>query len=96
VLYLSAILAATPVAELRNSQRALQMIQGVSYAGEDPTAFEIRAAAQAGSGDFAGSVKNEREAIALATKLEWNLAPLNERLVRYESRQPWYGDLLAF
>lgn len=96
MLYLSALLAATPVTDLRDSKRALQLVQGANRLSDDPTPFEIRAAAQAGSGDFTAAVKNEREAIALATKLEWNLAPLNERLARYESRQPWYGELLAF
>lgn len=96
MLYLSALLAATPVAELRDPNRALQLVKGANRVRDDPTPFEIRAAAQAGSGDFAAAVRNEREAVAMATKLEWNLAPLNERLARYESRQPWYGDLLAF
>jgi len=31
----------------------------------------------------------------MATRLKWDLAPLNERLAHYESRQPWYGDLLG-
>jgi len=96
MLYLSALLAATPVAELRDSKRALQLVDGAHSLRGDPTPFEIRAAAQAASADFAAAVRNEREAIALATKLQWDLAPLDERLVRYESRQPWYGDLLAF
>jgi hypothetical protein len=61
----------------------------------DPTMFEIRAAAQAASGAFADAVGSERRAIDMATKLNWDLAPLNERLAHYESRQPWYGDLLG-
>ena len=96
MLYLSALLAATPVTELRNPQRALQLIHGVDALSEDPTPFEIRAAAQAASGGFAAAVKDQRKAIALATSLSWDLTPLSERLTRYESRQPWYGNLLAF
>jgi TPR repeat protein len=94
-LYLAAVLAATPVTELRNPQRALQLIHGVDAVSEDPTPFEIRAAAQAASGKFADAVRDQRKAIALATSLGWNLAPLKERLARYESRQAWYGNLLT-
>ncbi len=94
-LYLAAVLAATPVTELRNPQRAMQLIHSVDAVGEDPTPFEIRAAAQAASGGFADSVRDQRKAIALATSLGWDLAPLKERLARYESHLAWYGNLLA-
>jgi hypothetical protein len=30
-----------------------------------------------------------------AKRLKWDLAPLNERLARYQSGQPWYGNLLV-
>jgi hypothetical protein len=33
-------------------------------------------------------------AIDQAKRLKWDLAPLNERLARYESGQAWYGNLL--
>jgi len=44
----------------------------------------------------AAAVKSEQCAIGQAQKLEWDLAPLNERLARYQSGQPWTGYLLTF
>ena len=67
--------------------------KGRSGVSTDPTVFEIRAAAQAASGAFADAVGSERRAIAMGSRLNWDLGPLNERLARYESRQAWYGDL---
>jgi TonB family protein len=94
--YLSALLAATPVEEMRDPKRALSLLAKVKAdVSTDPTVFEIRAAAQAASAAFADAVGSERRAIAMATKLNWDLAPLNERLARYESKQAWYGDLLG-
>ena len=94
--YLSALLAATPVEEMRDPKRALSLLEKVKAdVSTDPTVFEIRAAAQAASEAFADAVGSERQAIAMATRLKWDLAPLNERLAHYESRQPWYGDLLG-
>src|SRR5579862_964666 len=31
----------------------------------------------------------------MASDLHWNLAPLHERLARYQARQPWYGNLFG-
>jgi|GEM_PF-2285226 len=94
--YLSALLAATPVEEMRDPKRALSLLEKVKAdVSTDPAVFEIRAAAQAASGAFEDAVSSERRAIAMATKLKWDLEPLNERLAHYESRQPWYGDLLG-
>jgi TonB family protein len=94
--YLSALLAATAVDELRDPKRALSLLDKVRVdVSGNPTAFEIRAAAQAASGAFADAVTSERRAIAEASRLKWDLAPLNERLAHYESRQPWYGNLLG-
>jgi TonB family protein len=94
--YLSALLAATPVEAMRDPRRALSLIDKVKAdVSTDPTVSEIRAAAQAASGAFAEAVGSERRAIAMATRLNWDLAPLTERLAHYESRQPWYGDLLG-
>jgi TonB family protein len=94
--YLSALLAATPVEAIRDPKRALSLLDRVKAdVSTDPTMFEIRAAAQAASGAFAEAVGSERRAIAIATKLSWDLAPLSERLARYASMQAWYGDLLG-
>jgi len=38
---------------------------------------------------------SERRAIEIASRLGWELAPLNERLARYPAHQPWYGNLLV-
>jgi len=94
--YLAALLAATPVAELRDPKRALALLDKVRGDEHDnPTAVEVRAAALAASGAVTDAVKQERHAIAMAAALHWDLAPLNERLTHYESGQPWYGDLLG-
>jgi TPR repeat protein len=96
-LYLSAMLAAAPESDARDPKRALALLdevfRGVS---DDPTAFEIRAAAQASAGQFPEAVKSERKAVSMAGHLRWNLAPLNDRLAHYTANQPWYGDLLDF
>ena len=94
--YLAALLAATPVEGLRDPKRALSLLEKVwKDVSDNPTAFEIRAAAQAASGAFADALRSERRAIATAENLKWDLGPLNERLAHYGSQQPWYGELLA-
>jgi uncharacterized protein len=96
-LYLAALLAAAPAKEMRDPNRALTLIQQVfKDEDDDPAAFEVRAAAQASTGMFADAVKSQRRAISMAERLSWDLTPLKERLARYESNQPWYGDLLVF
>lgn len=94
--YLSALLAATPAEELRDAKRALALLEKLREDERDnPTAVEIRAAALAASGAYGDAVKKERRAISMASSLSWDLAPLNERLARYEAGQPWYGNLLG-
>lgn len=94
--YLSALLAATPVATLRDPKRALTLLDKVRGEERDnPTAVEVRAAALAASGGFSDAVKKERKAISMASALQWDLVPLNERLERYQAGQPWYGNLLG-
>jgi TonB family protein len=96
-LYLAALLAAAPGEGARDPKRALALLDEV-FRGvkDDPTAFEIRAAAQASSGDFWEAVKSQRRAISMAQNLKWDVAPLNERLAHYTAKQPWYGALLEF
>ena len=94
-LYLAALLATAPFAEERDPARALVLVDDVFRSVEDdPTAYEIRAAAQAARGDFENAVKSQRKAVSLARVLGWDLAPLNERLASYAARRPWQGDLL--
>lgn len=96
-LYLSALLAATPVTGLRDPARALQLLESVKAdLRGDPAEREIRAAAQASAGDFSRAASSERDAIGTAKRLHWDLAPLNERLASYEHQQAWFGNLLAF
>jgi uncharacterized protein len=96
-LYLAALLAAAPDAEARDSKRALALVEEV-FRGvdDDPTAFEVRAAAEASTGDFKAALKSENKAIAMALRLSWDVTPLSERLTHYTANQPWYGALLDF
>jgi TonB family protein len=96
-LYLAALLAAAPDATTRDPRRALELL-GEVFPGvnDDPTAFEIRAAAHASAGQFDDAVKSERSALHMARALKWDLAPLNARLSQYVAKQPWYGNLLEF
>jgi uncharacterized protein len=96
-LYLAALLAATPDAASRDPGRALKLLDEVFRGvNDDPTAFEIRAAAHASAGQFEDAVKSERKAVAMAQALKWDVAPLNERLSHYVVKQAWYGTLLEF
>ncbi len=96
-LYLSALLATTPVADGGDPKRAMSLIDEV-FKGvkDDPTAHEIRAAAQANMGDYAAAVASEIQAIKKAGSLRWDLTPLNERMAAYKASQPWTGTLLTF
>lgn len=95
-LYLAALLAASP-GEGRDPRRALTLLDDV-FRGvdDDPTAYEIRAAAQANAGEFHDAVKSEEKALAKARSLKWDEAPLKARLAHYTANQPWYGSLLDF
>ena len=52
---------------------------------DDPSFWEIRAA-----------VKAESLAIAAATRLGWNMEPLERRESLYSAQQSWSGNLLEF
>ena len=96
-LYLSALLAAAPEPGLRDPQRALGILRkAFDHIASDPTAFEVRAAAQAAEADFADAAESEKEAIRKAHHLGWDLSPLQARLTLYQVGKPWYGDLLEF
>jgi hypothetical protein len=96
-LYLAALLAAAPDEQERDPKRALALLDEIFRGvNDDPTAFEIRAAAQASAGQFQEAVKSERKAVTMAGRLKWDITPLNARLVQYTANQPWYGALLDF
>jgi uncharacterized protein len=96
-LYLAAVLATNPQSAVHDPARALELANGVMKdLKDDPTLWEIRAAAFAASGDYKGADKDQAHAIKQATALGWNLTPLQERQNAYASQQPWTGDLLAY
>lgn len=93
---LAALLAAAPYADVRDPSRA-RSLSDDAFAGvtDDPTGFEIRAAAAASAGDFDAAATEEGKALEQASRLGWNLAPLKDRLAHYQAHQPWSGDLLG-
>ncbi|HEY6514610.1 MAG TPA: energy transducer TonB [Steroidobacteraceae bacterium] len=96
-LYLSALLAAAADPRLRDPQRALELLQkAFQDVYDDPTPFEIRAAAQAAEGQFADAAESEKKAISRAQALRWDVSPLQARLAVYRAGKPWYGDLLDY
>ena len=95
-LLLAAVLAATSEASLRDPSRALDLLKRVQDVDADPTPYDIQAAAEAAQGDFSHAVRTEQSAISRATKLGWDLTPLQQRLSLYQSGKPWYGSLLEF
>lgn len=96
-LLLSAMLAASPSAEIRDPARALKLADGLEHEYKhDPSLWEIRAAAKASGGDYKAAAKLESQAITEATSLGWDLARLKKRQSLYASQQAWSGDLLEF
>ena len=95
--YLAALLAAGVDPERRNPARALEVLKGVMRdLDDDPTAFEIRAAAYAMQGNFAEAQKDQRKALKMAQQLGWETASQQARLASYTASKPWTGDLFAF
>jgi TPR repeat protein len=96
-LYLAALLAAAPGEQARDPKRALALLDEVFRdVKDDPTAFEIRAAADASAGKFKEAVQSESKALLMARRLSWDVTALNERLANYTANQPWHGALLDF
>jgi TonB family protein len=96
-LLLSAVLAASPVPDVRDPSRALLLMDGIEHEYRiDPSYWEIRAAANASRGDFKAAVKAQSKAVSEATHLGWDLAQLQRRQSLYESGQAWSGNLLQF
>ena len=96
-LYLAALLAAAADPRRRDPQRALELLQkAFQDVDDDPTPFEIRAAAQAAEGQFADAARSEKKAIRRAHALRWDVSPLAARLAAYQAGKPWYGDLLDY
>lgn len=72
------------------------LLKDIHDVDEDPTPLEVQAAAEAGQGNFSRAVRSEQTAISRATKLGWDLGPLQQRLSLFQSSKPWYGSLLEF
>ena len=96
MLLLAALLAASPDAHTRDPARALNLTGSLEHDHKnDPTFWEIRAAALAAKGDFKGADKNQLHGIDEATRLGWNLDDMKTRQAQYASRQTWTGNLLT-
>jgi uncharacterized protein len=95
--YLAALLAASPDESSRDPQRALELLKTVMRdVDQDPTSFEIRAAANASLGNFDNAKKDQAKALRMARALGWDLASPEARLREYENNRPFTGDLFAF
>jgi uncharacterized protein len=95
--YLAALLAAGVDASRRDPVRALAILRDVMRdIDDDPTAFEIRAAAYAMTGKFAEAQKDQRKALKMAQDLGWETASQQARLASYDGAKTWSGDLFAF
>lgn len=92
-----ALLAASPIAALRDSAMAQQVASRLAPGGikSDPQMFEALAAAAAAGGDFAGAAAQQETAIRKARDLEWNTHAMEERLASYRGGRAWQGDLFA-
>jgi hypothetical protein len=78
-------------------RRSLELLDEVMKIMEDdPSAFEIRAAALSQTGDFDGAVSAQKRAVARARKLRWDMQPQEERLARYSNGEAWTQRLLDY
>ena len=92
-----ALLAASPLAPLRDPATAQQVASRLSAGGiqSDPQMFEALAAAAAAGGDFAGAASQQETAIRKARDLKWETHAMEERLAAYKSGKAWQGDLFG-
>jgi len=95
-LTLAALLAAGPDASRRDAARALTLLDKSKWGfGFDPTAQEVIAAANAQLKNFVVAVDAQKRAIGLARQYGWDLAPLQERLAKYDAKGTWTGNLMS-
>jgi TonB family protein len=95
--YLAGLLAAGADAGHRDPERALKVLDEIMRdVDDDPTAFEIRAAAYAMLGKFTEAQKDATKALRMARDLGWETASQESRLASYTASKPWTGDLFAF
>jgi uncharacterized protein len=94
-LQLAAVLAAYP--SNRDPARALTLADSLQHDHEnDPTLWEIRAAANAQRGDYKAAARAQSRAISQAKELGWDLTKLMDRETLYEAGRAWSGNLLDF
>ncbi len=92
-----ALLAASPLDELRDPHTALTLAQQLQ-GGEiqsDPEMFAAVAAAYASSGDFHAAVAQQQRAQQKALNLGWDTRALDAQLAAYRAGRPWRGDVFA-
>jgi hypothetical protein len=78
-------------------RRSLELLGDVMKDLEDdPSAYEVRAAALSQTGAFEGAIAAQKRAVAKARKLDWDVAPQEERLALYTNGQPWTRRLLDY
>jgi TPR repeat protein len=78
-------------------RRSLELLGDVMKDLEDdPSAYEVRAAALSQTGAFEGAIAAQKRAVAKARKLDWDVAPQEERLALYTKGQPWTRRLLDY
>ena len=95
--YLAAFLATNTESARRDPPRALNLLKEVAkFRKIDPIVSEIAAASYAQLADFGAARREQLIAIQKATKLQWDIAALQQRLANYEQGQPWIGNLFTF
>jgi uncharacterized protein len=94
-LDLAAMYAADPDEKVRDPRQALALSAALLKENRhDPLLMEIRAAAQAGTGDFKGAAATQQRAIEIARGRDWDTAPMLLRLSEYQRSRSWVGTLL--
>ena len=68
----------------------------MQYVDFDPTALEIRAAAEPMLGAFEAALADQKTALEKAQKFQWDVASQQDRLASYRASKPWTGDLFAY
>jgi TPR repeat protein len=93
--FLADLLVGDPEPARRDPRRALELLD-YDYRPEDPGVVEIRGAAYSQLGQFKMAVNSAKTALAMGRSLEWDVAPLAERLALYQKKQAWSGLLLSY
>ena len=94
-LTLAALLAAGPEATRRDPARALTLLQSSKWNFNlDPTAQEVIAAAHAQAGHYDEAATAQKGALKLAKSYGWDVAPLQDRLTKYQDHIAWTGSLI--